>query len=470
MLVAADFGAAAVAWSLAFAFGAAAQAGHSGFTLRCCLAVAGLAVLSVVVAATQKLYWARLCAIRSVEIARCLRVSLIVGVAAMPVSAIAGVRLPIRWIVAGTAVMMILTVAGRGLYGGWLRNRRSRGHLGRPVVLIGDNDEGRNLVKLTEEHPEYGLRVVGVIRRPGDEAPELGLPMIGTTDDLPSSISAAAGAIVVSSAFTAAELNRVVRQLVAAGVHVHLSTGLTGISFRRLRPLPIAREPMLYIEQIRRSTSQQMVKRAMDVTLSSLLLVLSLPVLAAAAAAIKLTLPRARVIYRQQRVGRDGVVFTMYKLRTMEPGAASRVDELAGRNQRGGPLFKLARDPRVTPVGRFLRKTSMDELPQLLNVLKGDMSLVGPRPALVHEAAEFDEAHQARHVLTPGITGLWQVEARDNPSFDAYRRLDLFYLENWSVLLDVAIIWSTLMVVLGRSLGMSNHWDAAADRVIADSP
>ena len=157
------------------------------------------------------------------------------------------------------------------------------------------------------------------------------------------------------------------------------------------------------------------------------------------------------MLFRQRRVGRDGVEFEILKFRSMCVDAEARLAALrAEHNERSGPLFKLERDPRVTAIGRFIRAFSLDELPQLLNVLRGEMSLVGPRPALPSEVAEFPADLHARHLVRPGITGLWQVEARDNPSFGAYRRLDLFYVDNWSLLLDLIILLGTIEQVLVR--------------------
>jgi lipopolysaccharide/colanic/teichoic acid biosynthesis glycosyltransferase len=185
------------------------------------------------------------------------------------------------------------------------------------------------------------------------------------------------------------------------------------------------------------------------VTLSSVLLVASAPVLLTAALLIKLE-DRGPVFFRQKRVGRHGDLFTMLKLRTMIPNAENERELLIGSNERGGPLFKLTKDPRRTRIGRLLETASIDELPNLFNVLRGEMSLVGPRPALPEEVAEFDDDLLSRQSVPPGITGLWQVEARDNPSFYAYKRLDIFYVENWSLTLDIAIIFATIKHVLLR--------------------
>lgn len=194
---------------------------------------------------------------------------------------------------------------------------------------------------------------------------------------------------------------------------------------------------------------QLAVKRALDVLFGTVLLLLCLPLLAIAALAIKLS-DSGPVFFRQTRVGRDGRLFTILKLRTMVPGADKHLHLLAAGNARTGPLFKMPADPRVTPVGRLLRSSSIDELPQLLNVIGGTMSLVGPRPALPAEVAQFDQRLMVRLDVKPGITGLWQVEARDDPAFERYQKLDLYYVRNWSLRLDLAILLSTIRPVVQR--------------------
>jgi lipopolysaccharide/colanic/teichoic acid biosynthesis glycosyltransferase len=158
------------------------------------------------------------------------------------------------------------------------------------------------------------------------------------------------------------------------------------------------------------------------------------------------------VLFKQKRVGKGGELFSMLKFRSMVTDAEARLADLTTDNERVGPLFKLEGDPRVTRIGRFIRATSLDELPQLLNVLRGDMSVVGPRPALPAEVAQFDNRLLDRLQMPPGITGLWQVEARDNPHFGAYRRLDLFYVDNWSLNLDLVILVATIEQVLSKAV------------------
>jgi len=188
-------------------------------------------------------------------------------------------------------------------------------------------------------------------------------------------------------------------------------------------------------------------KRCIDVLLSIAALVLLSPLFAAVALAIKL-LSTGPVLYVSERVGRHGRLFRCYKFRTMVPNADALRQQLLHLNERSGVLFKLSNDLRVTPIGRVLRKYSLDELPQLVNVLRGEMSLVGPRPCLQSELAQYESAHLCRLDVLPGITGLWQVEARDDPSFDSYIQLDSRYVREWSIWLDLKIMLRTLHAVL----------------------
>jgi lipopolysaccharide/colanic/teichoic acid biosynthesis glycosyltransferase len=190
------------------------------------------------------------------------------------------------------------------------------------------------------------------------------------------------------------------------------------------------------------------VKAALDFTLSLLMLTLLWPLMAAAALAIQLD-GLGPVFYVSERIGRNGRVFPCYKLRTMVVDAELLQRQLRARNQRDEILFKVAGDPRVTRVGRILRKYSIDELPQLLNVLRGEMSLIGPRPPLLSEVAMYKPEHFARLTVLPGMTGLWQVHCRNSSSFADYINMDLAYIAQWSLWLDIKILWRTVGVVLG---------------------
>ncbi len=192
---------------------------------------------------------------------------------------------------------------------------------------------------------------------------------------------------------------------------------------------------------------ESFLKRIVDVFVSSLVLLFLWPLMLAIGIVIKLQ-SYGPVIYRSLRVGKDGREFNCYKFRTMIAGSDGLKQNLRRLNQRRGPFFKIADDPRVTRLGRFLRKYSLDELPQLWNVLKGDMSLVGPRPLPVEDCAQYTSEHRRRLDVTPGVTGLWQVMARANPSFEICMTLDLAYIEKWSLLLDCRILLKTIPAVL----------------------
>jgi exopolysaccharide biosynthesis polyprenyl glycosylphosphotransferase len=190
-----------------------------------------------------------------------------------------------------------------------------------------------------------------------------------------------------------------------------------------------------------------MLKRLLDVTFSAFTLLLLSPFLLVVALAIKLD-SKGPVVYASERIGKKGRVFRCYKFRTMVVDAEKRRDSMMHLNERDGVLFKITNDPRITSVGRFLRKYSLDELPQFFNVLRGDMSVVGPRPPIASEVKEYKLSHLRRLDVTPGITGLWQVQGRQDPSFDSYVSLDLTYIENWSIWLDLTIIVRTVGVVI----------------------
>ena len=191
-----------------------------------------------------------------------------------------------------------------------------------------------------------------------------------------------------------------------------------------------------------------LIKRGMDVLLSTLALIVTAPLMLLVALLIRMD-SRGSIFYRAERIGRKGRTFTCYKFRTMVANADKLQDGLAHKNERDGILFKISNDPRMTKLGRRLRKYSLDELPQFFNVLMGDMSLVGPRPPLASEVEKYDLAHLRRLDVLPGITGLWQVEARQDPSFDSYISLDTAYVENWNLMLDLRILARTVGVVLG---------------------
>ena len=313
----------------------------------------------------------------------------------------------------------------------------------RPVVIVGPEASVDRIVSHLSTYPMLGYSTAEVVTsQPGDGSIQLAIDVLEATDR-----SASTTVIVAPGAVPLGDTAELTSRLHAAGLDVHLSAGLFGIDHRRLHAVPLAGEPFFYVQRRTQSPVDAAVKRGLDFTLALLMLVLTAPIVAVAALATKVS-DRGPVLFRQQRVGRDGRAFTILKMRTMVVDAEKRLAEIEALNERSGPLFKVTSDPRITKVGRILRATSIDELPQLVNVLRGDMSLVGPRPALLDEAAQFDASLRRRLEVRPGITGLWQVEARNNPSFDAYRHLDLFYVENRSLRLDLRILWRTATVIL----------------------
>lgn len=418
---------------------------------RCAVVVAAALVVSLSLVRLLGLYRSRVCTVRSVEVARLGRVAAMTAVVPLIAPAFGLVR-DVPLAIALALGHFVFLTAARGAYAGWLRGERAKGRFVRPVVVVGTDDDAAALCNRLARRPELGVRVVGVV---GDaiSARERAFPVpwVGPAHLALQSArsSGATGAIVSTSELPAADRTSVVNALVDGGLHVQVALGITGVDHRRLRPLHLDHEPLLYVEPVMLGVAHQVAKRALDLVLGVAGTVLALPLLAAAAVAIKLD-DRGPVLFRQDRVGKDGRLFTVYKLRTMVPGAERQLAHLRDRNNRDGPLFKLADDPRVTAVGRFLRATSIDELPQLVNVLRGEMSLVGPRPALPYEVEQFDSHLLGRLRMRPGITGLWQVEARDDVSFDAYRRLDLFYVENWSIGLDLVVLGATVGAVLRR--------------------
>ncbi|MGQ0521443.1 MAG: sugar transferase [Actinomycetota bacterium] len=330
---------------------------------------------------------------------------------------------------------------------------RRKGRYLRPVVIIGANTEGLALCGMLMDEPTLGYRVVGFV----DADSPMGTyvydhrPVLGAPSDACAAISAAGAtsAIIVTSAVDAETCNRLARELIAAGIHVELSSSLRDVAIERLSVRPLGRYPIMYVQPVRTGGWRSAAKRGFDVTASAGVLLLTTPLLVLVALAVKLD-SRGPVLFRQERVGRKGERFQVLKFRTMAANAEELIIELRQRNEADGPLFKIKDDPRVTRVGRLLRRYSLDEVPQLWNVVRGQMSLVGPRPALADEMRHWDAELHNRLQVKPGITGMWQVNGRSNATFADYVRLDLYYVDNWSLWTDLAIVAKTVPAVLSR--------------------
>jgi len=424
---------------------------------------------------SQGLFLSRVSAVRVVEITRIARAVVVMTALMILTDRVLHFDFNIYKTVRSSLITLIVLVAFRGIYRSWLSAARERGQFGRPVVLIGADAEAVRLLDLFGTHKDLGIQVVGIIGS-HVEADRRGLNdlWLGELDDAEelTSIAHASGVVVSPNGVPSDRLNDLIRNFHAVGIHVHLATGISGIDARRMRSMPLAHEPLIYVEAPSLSKAQLVAKRVLDTALASIALIVLFPVLAVVAVAVKVDDRHGPVFFTQRRVGRGGKEFGVRKFRSMRVGAEKQLASLAAANERQGPLFKMVDDPRVTRVGRFLRESSLDELPQLINVIRGEMSLVGPRPALPSEVANFSSKLRAREQVMPGITGLWQVEARDNPSFEAYRRLDLFYVENWSITLDLLIIVGTMEQVLSRLLStvISRGKKVAAAEVDAAGP
>jgi exopolysaccharide biosynthesis polyprenyl glycosylphosphotransferase len=357
-------------------------------------------------------------------------------------------------LVCGGTYIAVLVIS-RWQFARWLRAQRAQGRRLRGVVLVGSNEDALQLATMLRSEPELGYVVTGVIGDGIDIATWGTLPASPSISSIPQLAKAtgATGVLIVPYALSSASTQNAVAIAAGTNLHVQVWPGWPGIGSQRLRQTPLSDEPFFYIEPRTTSRWQFSVKRILDVTGAICGLILASPIIGAAALLIKLD-DRGPVIHRGERVGLHGETFFTYKLRSMTQNEGLTPPDFGTLNERvDGPLFKASNDPRVTKIGRILRASSIDELPQLFNVLQGSMSLVGPRPALPSEVAQFDGEHQRRHSVRPGVTGLWQVEARQNPSFYAYRRLDLRYVDNWSLWLDLTILASTVPAVASQALG-----------------
>jgi exopolysaccharide biosynthesis polyprenyl glycosylphosphotransferase len=338
----------------------------------------------------------------------------------------------------------------------WLQAARRRGRCIKRVVAVGRDAAVADLIRRIHVERFAGMEVVAAcVTTPGAARLEsLGVPIEGDLDDVVAVVQRhGADAVAVTSASETAAiyLRKLSWQLEGSGIELLVSPGLVEIAGPRLHIRPFVGLPLLAIEEPVFSGWKRVLKGALDRCGAAVALVLIAPVLLTIALAVRASGPGA-ILYRQERVGAYGKSYTMYKFRSMVDGADARLQELLAHNEGSGLLFKMRSDPRVTPVGRWLRRFSLDELPQLFNVLGGSMSLVGPRPPLPQEVERYDTSTRRRLLVKPGLTGLWQISGRSDLSWEESVRLDLRYVENWSLALDLLILWKTASAVV-RSHG-----------------
>jgi exopolysaccharide biosynthesis polyprenyl glycosylphosphotransferase len=452
MIVLADVATIAVAF-LAATLLVAGWAGWSPQAVRDHLVVAAWTLpLWPILFARQHLYASRFLTRLFDEIRRAAHVVVLGVVAIVVVGWLLQATVSRGWLVAFLVLALVFVALERYAVRWWFVRRRRSGRSLRDVIIVGTNDEARDLEQSLSD-PAFGYRVVGFVAVEPDAPMAIdGIPVhrgAGRTVDIASELGAQ-GVIVATTGLEVGMSNRLLRELLDAGLHVDVTSGLRDVTPERMTVRPLGRHPVVYLEPARRFGWRIAAKRVFDVALSVVALVVAAPLLAVSAVWIKVTSP-GPVLFRQDRVGRDGRVLQVLKLRTMFVDAEDRLAELLSRNETDGPLFKISRDPRVTTAGRWLRKLSIDELPQLWNVIRGDMSLIGPRPALPREVEQWSDELHERLRVRPGITGMWQVSGRSSSGFEEYQRLDLFYVDNWSILIDIGILLRTVpTVITGR--------------------
>jgi exopolysaccharide biosynthesis polyprenyl glycosylphosphotransferase len=358
------------------------------------------------------------------------------------------------WTLLAWAFGAILVVFGRFLVRSTVHWLRRHGRLLRPTLIVGFNSEARDIVEALRRNASSGLVPVACLA--SSHADQLGLnyfepdiECLGAARDIVDVLDARTfdTVLLVSTAFDHEVVARIINDLRGRPVDIQMSSGLLDVTTRRILVREVSGVPLITIKGVSFGPWKRVVKRSFDLLVGGVIGVVGIPVWLVISLAILIE-SRGPVLYRQRRVGRGGREFDMFKFRSMAADADAKREEIGERNEASGPLFKIKGDPRVTAVGRILRKFSLDEVPQLINVLLGEMSLVGPRPPLPSETESYSEYHWRRMEVTPGMTGLWQVSGRSDLSFEEMVRLDLFYIENWSVGFDISMMFRTIPAVL----------------------
>lgn len=341
-----------------------------------------------------------------------------------------------------------------------VRAREKYGRCITRVLVVGSPSAVRDLTSSLARDPgsEYevvGACVPGPLSKSKIEVPGVGtIPTFGDESNVVGAVTATnshAVAVTATERLNGRGIRDLSWELEKLDIDLLVAPGVVDIAGPRLQMRPVSGLPLIHVEKPQYHGAKRFQKRFFDVTFSSAVLLFGLPLLIPVAIVIKLT-SRGPVFYRSERIGLDGTPFQMIKFRTMVDGADKMVDKLTAQNEsEGGVLFKIREDPRVTSIGKLLRKYSIDELPQFINVLKRDMSVVGPRPPLAKEVKSYDDHAKRRLLVRPGITGLWQVSGRSDLSWEDSVRLDLFYVENWSMIADLLIAVKTVKAVFGHS-------------------
>ena len=332
-----------------------------------------------------------------------------------------------------------------------LHRLRSVGKCMSTVVAVGHPAAVADLVNELRRYHYHGLEVVAACLAGGTQVSEVaGVPVVGDLDDTAEVVrrsGASTVAVLPSPEMDGVRLRQLAWELEKTGTDLCVAPALLDVAGPRTTIRPTAGLTLLHVDHPQLSGPRQVMKDLVDRVAAGVALLLLSPLMLVLAICVRLS-DRGPALFKQTRVGKNGRSFKIYKFRTMVVDAERRLAELREMNEFDGVLFKMRRDPRVTPVGARLRKWSLDELPQLFNVLLGEMSLVGPRPPLPDEAALYADHVRRRLVVKPGLTGLWQVSGRSDLTWEESVRLDLRYVENWSLALDLQILWKTVFVLI----------------------
>jgi exopolysaccharide biosynthesis polyprenyl glycosylphosphotransferase len=399
-------------------------------------------------------YDARFIGIGSDEFRRLLNAAVSLTATVAVVSYATKLDLARGYIAIAMPAAAILDLGARYVLRKRLHRLWSRGSCTRRVIAVGHAAAVTELVTTLRREPYHGFSVVGACVA-GEAATDdvAGLTVAGGVDSITEAVlrfGADTVAVLACPEIGGARLRELAWGLEKAGTDLCVAPALLDVAGPRTTIRPVAGLPLLHVDHPELVGAKRAVKGLFDKASAALALALLAPVLAVIALAVRGTDP-GPALFRQTRVGKDGRVFTLYKFRTMVVGAEQQKALLAAQNQADGALFKIRQDPRVTRIGAVLRRWSLDELPQLFNVLRGDMSLVGPRPALPEETARYGGQMRRRLVVKPGMTGLWQVSGRSDLPWEEAVRLDVRYVENWSFALDLQIIWKTGSAVVHGS-------------------
>ncbi len=351
-----------------------------------------------------------------------------------------------------TVVAWILLTAEKIILMYFFRFVRARGLNYRNILIIGSGPLAKQFIEIVEQHSEWGLRVIGLVDNDSAMQGQVinGYKVIGSFDDIPSIVhnNVVDEVVFVTPRSWLDKIETIMHFCEVEGLKVHVAVDYFQLKFSRARPGDLGGFPLLSFENTSSRLWGLLVKRFLDIIVSGIALVILSPVFIITAILIKLTSP-GPVFFRQERSSLHGRRFMLYKFRTMVEGAEDKKAALMAQNVMSGPVFKMENDPRVTPLGKYLRKFSIDELPQFWNVFRGDMSIVGPRPPLPKEVQGYDSWHRRRLSMRPGITCIWQVSGRNKiVDFNRWVELDLEYIDKWSLALDAKIFFKTFPVVL----------------------